>query len=128
MTSTGPLPDFARHLQMDRSRGVRDQRLARRVAKAQAALARVSAATAGQDAHDGLNRLRRLAAVSEKGLELREARLSTEAILHHHREVSKLLKPEEGSAGGDIHIHIAAPPVVAPKVVDVKKEPDANEP
>lgn len=127
MTSTGPLPDFARNLQMDRSRGIRDQRLVRRVAKAQAALARVSAKEAGRDAEEGLKRLRSLAERAEKG-EPREARLSTEAILHHHREVAKLLKPEDGAAGSDIHIHIAAPPVVAPRVVDVKKEPDANEP
>jgi hypothetical protein len=80
---------------MDRSRGVREARLLRRVAAAQAALARETAATAGSDARDGLGRLRTLAAASQEAGDSREARLSTEAILHHHREVVKMLTPRD---------------------------------
>jgi len=79
---------------MEHPRGVRQSRLERRVARVQSRLALQSAQTVETDVAEGLERLRALAKAAEGKGERREARLCTEAVLGHHRDVAKMLKPD----------------------------------
>ena len=110
--------------QMESSRGVRQRRLERMVAKAKLKLARETAEHAGGDSVACLDTLRAgLLATDSSGLSIgagdgdaemsrpadfRERRQSATAILHHHREVVKLADtttPAPAPAG-DTHYHV----------------------
>lgn len=92
---------------MELSRGVRQRRLERMVARTRLRIARESANVAGSDTKASLQALREgLAAkvvlvkdgVSVESPDPRERRQSAEALLHHHREVAKGLKSDDASA------------------------------
>lgn len=117
--------------QMELSRGVRDRRLARRVAKARLKLARETEKSIRKDTRSGLGVLRKGLEAVSAGLtittkdgkvkkvaeapDFRERRLSAEALLHHHREVVKIgqaTEKDKPPAAPTINFNFGRPEVV----------------